>query len=209
MALAAAIGSAAGASVLASALPASPDGAFTDAWASGGSYFYGQTIAAQFTLAFDSTIDGFTVWGSSENFLFPGLNNVAGVEVVIWNSDFSLQVLGAVIAGGDLSIAATGNANSNGGIEYRIGGDLAGFLAAGTYHLNVGAILLDPDGDAFSWSTSVGSGFSANFFDGLGWAAFDDLDVPAFELLGSVVPAPGALALFGALGAVPARRRRR
>lgn len=198
----------ASAGLLVSSLPTDPNGHATDAWNSAGTYASSQTIAAQFTLAQDSMLDGFSVWGASSNLISPGLSNVAGVEVIVWNQDFSAQVLSASFTVAELVAAQTGQFTSNGGIQYKVSGAISGMLVAGTYNLNVGAMLIDSGGDALAWSTGTGGSLFANTFDAAGWFEDSGFSSPAFELTGAAVPAPaGACALaFAFLGS---RRRRR
>lgn len=195
------------AAVLVSYQPTTPDGQATDAWNSGGAYLSSQTIAAQFTLAQDSALESFTVWGASANLGAADLSNVAGVQVVIWNDNFSAPVLNLTYTVDQLMAVATGQTTQNGGVQYEISAALGGVLAKGSYHFNVGAILVDGGADPFQWSTSSGGSLWSNAFDGAGWTESSVDPTPAFVLNGTPVPAPGALALLAVLGWTGSRRR--
>jgi hypothetical protein len=202
------INSFAGADILVSYQPdTDASGYYSDALGSGG-YFYEQTIATQFSLAQDASLTQLTFWGSSENFVFGDLTNMTAFEVNILSSDLSSLVASYTL--GDVTLTPTGNLNPLGGVEYGITSALSGSLAAGTYWLNVGAMLASGDGDAFVWTTSAAAppSLRANFFDGGGWYDFDGFSGTAFELHGTApVPGPGALALL-ACAAIVGRRRR-
>jgi hypothetical protein len=114
------LASASHAAVLVSYQPTTPDGQATDAWNSAGAYLSSQTIAAQFTLAQDSALESFTVWGASANLGASDLSNVAGVQVVIWNDNFSAPVLNLTYTVDQLMAVATGQTTQNGGVQYEI-----------------------------------------------------------------------------------------
>ncbi len=179
-----------------------------DAISSGGSYFYSQALAQTFTASQGYNLTQLTFWGSSENFVQPGLANFAGFQAVIYSADFSTVIATKTWTLAQLQVTATGALNPQGGIEYQFAGNLTGGLAAGTYRLSVGAILVNGQDDAFIWSNgeansglyySIGANFGTN------WSA-NDTGSGSFLLFGNV-PSPGALALLGLAGLTGRRRR--
>lgn len=185
--LALAVAGAAPAGLLAAAWPQSPNGQATDAWSSSGSYVAGQTIAAAFTLERSVRVERFTVWGASSALSIPGLDNVTAAEVLLWNADFSAAVAAATYGVADLTATPTGETTDSGGIQYQISGLIDLLLPAGTYHLNVGAVLVDGGSDPFLWSVSDGGSLWVNAFDGAGWIEDADVPTPAFALEGAVL----------------------
>jgi hypothetical protein len=84
-------------------------------------------------------------------------------------------------------------------------------LGAGNYWVSIGAILASGGDDAWVWADGTnddGIAFTSTP-NGGGWAPFaDGLTSGTFEIIGTPVPAPSAMALMG-LGALAAGRRRR
>jgi len=173
--------------VLVAAPPATPEGEHTDAWSSAGSYAAGQTIAAKIVLERSARLERVTVWGASSAWTTPGLDNVSDVEVLLWNADFSEVVLGGIFPVGSLEAVATGEVTSAGGVQYQISGEVDATLPAGTYYLNVGAVLVEGGADPFSWSTSADGSLWINAFDEAGWTEDPGVPTPAFALEGAVL----------------------
>jgi hypothetical protein len=169
--------------------PATPEGQATDAWSSAGSYAAGQTIAAQVLLPRSARLERITVWGASSGWTTPGLDNVSAVEVLLWNADFSRIVLGRTFGVQDLEADPTGEVTKAGSVQYQISGTVDALLPAGTYHLNVGAVLVDGGSDPFNWSTSADGSLWINTFDKTGWSENSAVATPAFALEGTVLMA--------------------
>ncbi|MDZ4830462.1 MAG: hypothetical protein SGJ09_09740 [Phycisphaerae bacterium] len=192
--------------------PVNPQGAISDAFSSGGTYANAVSIAQTFSLEDSVQLTGLSFWGSSTNFSGGDLANFSAFNVVIWNADFSQQVLNWTISLASFSTTATGNENLFNSPEYRFDTAVLGSLASGTYQMNVGAVLADGAGDAFVWSqgaepTGVWVTTAPTFGS---W-----LEAPpgigeerggAFRLDGTI-PAPGAIALLGLAGLAGRRRR--
>jgi len=185
-------------------------GEFSDALSSGG-YFYGQTIADNFTVGSGGwNVTGIRFWGSSENEFEPDLSNFSDIEINI------MSPLGTVnhtwtVSLANLTTTATGNTNLNGGIEYEFLFNVNFSLAAGAHWINIGSINNSAIGDAFAWSGSnQGDAVRAfNLFSG--WQT-EQASNMAFEFIGpsNVVPEPFTMALgLGAAGAYIRRRRRK
>lgn len=207
------------AALIASNLPATNSSGFaygltSDAMSSNGTYYYGQAAAVSVTVGQAWSLTQLTFWGSSEAFNAPGLANFVGLQATIYNSAFTQVVAQRTWTMAQLATIATGNTNSAGGIEYQFAGSLAGITlgSSGTYRISIGAVLADPQGDAFVWTTgqSAGGGFTTNSNTGWGtsWATNPPIvGAGSFLLFGNAVPAPGAGALLG-LAALRSRRRR-
>ena len=93
----------------------------------------------------------------------------------------------------------------------------AAALGAGNYIVSIGALLNDPNGDAFAWTDGVADGSlpSTQCWATVGevasqwgtWSRVTDRTSGAFIMSGTITPAPGALALLGLAGATRRRRR--
>lgn len=188
-------------------------GVFSDAYSSNGSYFAGQSVAVQISSAQDFNLSQLTFWGFSENFIQPGLANVAGFQMQILSADLGTVVVNKSWTLGELAVQATGNVGSTGGYEYQFAGGLNDFLAAGSYWLNIGFIAVDGDDDGWIWSTGMNDPtFTAAVFDngerGWGdWGVQDERWSGSHILFGQVIPGPGALALLAGAGLLTRRRR--
>ena len=137
-----------------------------------------------------------------------------GYQIIIWNEGFGSIAAQWTIDAGDLAAIATGDSNIAGGLEYALSGAISGTLGAGTYIMNIGAFQSDPNGDAFVWSTGqiVGGWW---YTQGPAWGSWVEAPFSisaepggAFQLEGSVVPAPGVWTLVGLAGWTARRRRR-
>ena len=90
-------------------------------------------------------------------------------------------------------------------------------LIGGDYLLSIGGLLTDPDADAFAWTDGQDDGSlpATQAYATVGdiptewgrWSPAGDGTSGAFVLNGTVVPAPGVLALMGLAGATRRRRR--
>lgn len=206
------------AALIASNLPTTNGSGFSygltsDAISSAGSYYYHQATAVTVTTASAYALTQLTFWGSSEAFNAPGLSNFSGFQMTIYNSAFTQVVAQKTWTMAQLQSITTGNTNASGGIEYQFAGTMSGIsLAAGTYRVSVGALLVDGQGDAFVWSAGTGTAGGYNTGNtgtfGTNWTANTTAQgAGSYLLFGNVVPAPGAFALL-AMAGVTSRRRR-
>lgn len=174
--------------------------------------FAGYNIAAidDFTLAEASNID-------SVSFVMNGWNGYAGSAGVIEytvNIYSSIDAAGASLTGDVFS--ATGSASADGG--WTGSGELMSMLTdgltldAGTYLLSVTPRNdFSGNGQTGIMASDIGNanGYQANPNGGFGFGAYQQTGKNyAYGMNGSVVPAPGALALLGLAGLAGTRRRR-
>ena len=210
------VGSNAHAALVASNAVVSPDGSYSDAYSSNGSYTYASTGAQAFSLEESVTLSSLRFWGSSNQFNGLGLGNIAGFEIVIWNADFTSAISTTLIPTAAITSSATGSMNRFGGAEFLFELAIGGILGAGNYNINIGAQLIDGEGDQFVWSQGADT---ATYFiaDGTpfgAWRPFpngiEESPGGAFELQGGAIPGPGAtvlLALASLMGITSRRRR--
>jgi hypothetical protein len=228
--------SAAGVAVVAQNLPIEPspsnprlDGTFSDGLQSAGGYFYSQAFGQGFSLSGSGTLlSNLTVWGSSE-FTNGNPSGNSGVSANITRMQVSImRVSGStgdypMVANWSIPIGQVTQTNTGWLVDgiltpvFRMDMVLADqvTLAAGNYILSVGAILEDPDGDAWVWMDGVADGSlpSTQAYLTVGdfapqWGYWDPVNSGvsgAMVLYG--VPAPGALALLGLAGLRQGRRR--
>jgi hypothetical protein len=190
------------------------NGSISNAYSSGGSYFYATSTGQAFSIEDDVILDGITFWGSTQNFTGGQLANMTGYEVIIWNTDFGSIAAQWTLSAEDVTAVATGDENIFNGFEYAFTGSISGTLAAGSYVMNIGGFQADPNGDSFVWSTgSVVGGWW--YTQNPTWGIWKEAPLMigsepggAFRLNGSVVPTPGAMALL-ALAGLSVRGRRR
>jgi hypothetical protein len=188
-------------------------GVFSDAYSSNGQYFWGQSVAVQFTASQAYTLSQLTFWGFSENFLQAGLANVAGFQMQILSADLSTVVVNQSWTIGQLAVQATGNVGVTGGLEYQFAGGLNAALNAGNYWLNIGFIAVDGQDDGWIWSSGMNPpGFAAAAFDNgdrgwTPWGVTEERFSGSHILFGQIIPGPGALALLAGAGLMSRRRR--
>lgn len=202
------------AGVVFESLPTNTNGALSNAYSSGGSYLFGVSTGQEFSIEDDLNLDGITFWGSSQNLTGGQMANFTGYEIIVWNADFGSIAAHWTIGAADLSAVATGRKNIFNGNEFALTGLISGTLAAGNYVMNIGAFQANAEGDTFVWSTgSIVGGWW--YTQNPNWGTWVEAPLfvganpgGAFRLTGSVVPAPGTIALVGLAG-LTARRRRR
>lgn len=190
------------------------NGSISNAFSSAGGYSSGVSTGQAFSLEDEVNLDGITFWGSTQNFGGSQLANITGYEIIVWNVGFGSIAAHWTLNAGDVTAVATGENNIFNGLEYAFTASITGSLAAGDYIMNVGASQADANGSSFVWSTgSIEGGWW--FTQNPTWGSWVEAPFSigaepggAFRLTGSVVPAPGALALLGLAGLVSGRRRR-
>ncbi len=206
---------------------------FSDGLSSGGNYFYSQSLAQQFTINVGATagITGINFWGASEYLgtSQPWLQTALATNII----GFDISILRVTPDGNfptvqswsltrnQVTQALTGNYTAQGTSPvFQIGAALTGDLSltAGVYAISVGARLSNPDGSAFAWVDGQwdGSDPATRLYATIGdvpalWGNFTPAQTTtsgAFQLTGTITPAPGALALLGIAGLGSRRRRR-
>jgi hypothetical protein len=171
--------------------------------------FYAQSVAGDFTLGAASNVSSISWVGASEFFQFADLTNMPSFEINIYDASFN-NVFSTTVATSSLGQTILGP-SFNGANEYELTYTGSVNLGAGSYWLNVGAVMTDPSADAFAWSFGgSATGDLAGDFgtNGTGWTPFSGLQEVAFRLEGSAVPEPATMAVLGLGVAALARRRR-
>ncbi|MBU3683261.1 MAG: hypothetical protein FGM39_04485 [Phycisphaerales bacterium] len=210
------------------------DGPFSDAFSSGGNYFYSFALGQRFSVSQTQTFGSVRLWGASE-YIESGIppwqqtrlsQNISAIQVSIFDFNGTGPASSPrhswTINVGSITQTATGN-YVGGSIGYspvfRLDAALLGgyTLGAGSYLVSVGAVLTIPDGSAFAWMSGIADGTLAatrsygTSGDQVGewgqWAPLVAGTTGAIEFY-SEIPAPGAVSLL-ALGGLARRRRRR
>ena len=210
------------------------DGPFSDAFSSGGGYYYSFALGQRFSIASTQTFGAVRLWGGSEYIessippwqqtrLSP---NIAAIQVSIFDIGVSgpgsTPLQSWTIGIGSVTQTATGN-YIGGSIGYspvfRLDAALLGgyTLGAGTYLVSVGAVLTVPDGSAFAWMSGIADGnlVASRSYGTSGdqagewgqWAPLVSGTTGAIEFY-TEVPGPAAISLL-ALGGLARSRRRR
>ncbi|MFM8818036.1 MAG: hypothetical protein ACKOHI_09260 [Phycisphaerales bacterium] len=210
------------------------DGPFSDAFSSGGNYYYSFALGQRFSISQTQTFGSVRLWGASE-YIESGIPpwqqtrlsaNISALQVSI----FDIGATGPAssprhswtINIGSIQQTATGN-NVGGSIGYspvfRLEAALLGgyTLGAGNYLVSVGAVLTIPDGSAFAWIAGMADGTleATRSYGTSGdqagewgqWAPLVTGTTGAIEFY-SAIPAPGAVSLLALGGLVRSRRRR-
>jgi hypothetical protein len=200
------------------------DGPFSDAFSSGGNYFYSFALGQRFSISQTQTFGSVRLWGASE-YIESG-PNISALQVSI----FDIGVTGPAssprhswtINVNSITQTATGN-NVGGSIGFspvfRLDAALLGgyTLGAGNYMVSVGAVLTIPDGSAFAWIAGIADGSleATRSFGTSGdqagewgqWAPLVTGTTGAIEFY-SEIPGPGAVSLMALGGLFRSRRRR-
>jgi hypothetical protein len=179
-----------GAGIVASSTRATTaDGWFAHAYPDAATYFYAQAVAAKVTLSNAVDLTSLRFWGSSDNYIFSGPNNVRGFTVRFYDSTFAAPALQfSVLRGSAITESYTGRLNTDGGKEYQFTVPVSGRLASGTWYMHVGAVLIDgADGDGWMWSGGKSPGMRFTTYDA-NWSAWTDdaVNSVAFELSGNL-----------------------
>lgn len=210
------------------------DGPFSDAFSSGGNYYYSFALGQRFTIDAAQTVGSVRLWGASE-YIESGIPpwqqtrlspNITAIQVSI----FDIGVTGPAssprqswtVGIGSITQTATGN-YVGGSIGYspvfRLDAALLGgyTLGAGSYLVSVGAVLTIPDGSAFAWMSGIADGSlpASRAYGTSGdqagewgqWAPLVTSTTGAIEFY-SEIPGPGAVSLMALGGLVRSRRRR-
>ena len=164
-------------------------GWFAGAYPEARDYFYAQAAAAKITLNNAVDLTSLRFWGSSENYIYAGPNNVRGFTVRFYDSTFTTPALEfSVLRGSAITEAYTGRLNDDGGKEYQFTMPVSGRLASGTWYMHVGALLIDgADGDGWMWSGGRSPGMRFTTY-GTTWSPWteDPANGVAFELSGDI-----------------------
>jgi hypothetical protein len=189
-------------------------GFYSDAYDSKGAYAYAQSGAQGFNLEDSYTTSSLKWWGSSNGFNGQGIENFNAFQIVVWNSDFSGQVFSTKVDMNNITLVDTGDTNFFGQPVYEFYVPFVAQLAAGSYYMNIGALLSDASGDQFVWSQ--GQNVEDFWFtDVNGQYKWGDWRPLPTTLIGNTAggafvlsaPTPGAIALLGMAGLIGRRRR--
>lgn len=168
----------------------SVDGVPSGAYPSASSHFYPQCVATLFTLSRATRLSTLTFWGSSDNAVFAGANNVKGFVIRFDTPTFSTPALQfSVLRGPSIQETGTSRVNAYGGLEYQYRVNVPGKLPKGTWWMHVGATLNDgANGDAWLWSPGVIEGIRFTQYSGSAWSAWTSTKSysVAYELRGAL-----------------------
>ena len=210
------------------------DGPFSDAFSSGGNYYYSFALGQRFSISETQTFGSVRLWGASEyveSSIPPWQQtrlsaNISAIQVSIFDINGTGPASSPrhswTISVGNITQTATGN-YVGGSLVYspvfRLDAALLGgyTLGAGSYLVSVGAVLTIPDGSAFAWMSGIANGLLddtrsyGTSGDQVGewgqWAPLVSGTTGALEFY-SAIPGPGAASLL-ALGGLARSRRRR
>jgi len=189
-------------------------GFYSDGFDSKGSYTYAQSGAQKFTTEEDYTMSSVRWWGSSNGFNGQGISNIQAFQLIVWDSDFNQQCWSSKINISNVTATATGDENFYGHPVYEFYVPVSFNLEAGSYFMNIGALLNDGQGDQFVWSQGqdINNFWQTSPFGQGGWGSWHPLPP---SLIGTTpggafvmsAPSPGAIALLALAGLVSRRRR--
>jgi hypothetical protein len=210
------------------------DGPFSDAFASGGNYFYSFALGQRFSISQTQTFGSVRLWGASE-YIESGIppwqqtrlsQNISAIQVSIFDigatGPASTPLHSWTVGVGSITQTTTGNyvgGNLNYSPVFRLDAALLGgyTLGAGSYLVSVGAVLTIPDGSAFAWMSGIADGkldatrSYGTSGDQVGewgqWAPLVTGTTGAIEFY-SEIPGPATVSLL-ALGGLARSRRRR
>lgn len=199
-------------------------GFYSDGFSTQGSMEYPYSSAQEFHLDNNYVLSSLRWWGGMNNFFGTGDSNLKGFNIVVWNQDFTQQVINQTILSNQYTKTALPVTNEYGGQVSEFFMPFINPIQAGTYHMNIGAVYNTqlPLNDQWIWSAGIyaitdpssfaittkevnGSNVGAVWGN---WNQFDASTNPggAFVL---TAPTPGAFALLGLGGVLFNRRRRR
>ena len=152
----------------------SVDGLPSGAYPNAATHFYAQSVATSFTLSRATRLSTLTFWGSSDNTVYTGLNNLRGFEIRFYDPTFTTPALQfTLLRGAAIQETATLRVNSYGGREFQFKMSVPGTLPAGTWWMHVGANLIDgANGDAWLWSPGTRKGVRYTQWNGTAWGAW-------------------------------------
>lgn len=187
--------------------------------------FANRRLADNFSFSDAGTITSLRWWGGNEDNTSPTLTNIQGFNVSIFDGTGAAGAPGTPLFSQDFTLAQTSPTAVPGQTVGLLAAPMFSFSASlsaafafsgnTTYWLSVAAIRINPVGatdQAFQWAgtlaTNTDTLIAQDRFGGLGWQLQTlSRRNAAFELTGTVIPAPGSIALLAA-GALFTRRRR-
>lgn len=189
-------------------------GFYSDGFDSKGSYTYAQSGAQGFAIEEDYTMSSIRWWGSSNGFNGQGISNIQSFQLIVWDSEFNEQCWSTKVNFNNITVTATGDENFFGQPVYQFYLPVSFNLDAGSYFMNIGALLNDGQGDQFVWSQGqdVNNFWQTSPFGQGGWGSWHPLppslvgNTPGGAFVMSA-PSPGAIALLGLAGLAVRRRR--
>lgn len=180
--------------------------------------------ADNFTLAVAGDVETVRFWGGTESDVFGSGNitNISGFNIRIFTDDAGLPggvLLDETVAVGAANPTLTGeDVGLLGADMYRFEATLSNpvFLdAEQQYWISIGADVIEPVGlfaEGWQWAGSQAGDdqIASRSFDGNGYSLQPNFAIKnlAFELEGTLIPAPSAAGLFAVAGVAVARRRR-
>jgi len=206
--------------------------AYSSAFSSNGDNWQRQSGAQRIVFDQSHQLSGLRWWGAMDNFFQSGNENLAGFEIVLWNEDFTKQVVNQNLTIEQVKANETSMSNIN-GVVYEFFSTFDHFIKSGTYYLNIGALYYaindeNPWGgngvDQWVWAAGQNNmydqGSSKDFlvtsnYPHTGWGVWTPTPVNIGNLTFQggaarmyAVPEAGALCLLGLAGIVGRKRRR-
>jgi len=192
-------------------------GNYSDAFSTNGTTEYRTSWAQQFTLGQGYTTSSLLWWGGVNGFFGDGPESITGFQIIVWNANFTQQVVNRTVTASNYTRTSTGEYNFFGGEVFQYRANFVETLGAGTYNLNIGAFYAQPGTghDQFIWSYGALSDTKPSFFTENAsvngqWGVWKPYLGGSFSPGGAFVlnaPTPSALSLLGVAGLVGRRRR--
>jgi len=213
------------------------DGLFSDAYGSDGTYFYSASVGQSFTVEEGDAwqFSAVRFWGASEYLESANpigqtalSSNVSAIQVVVLRvNDDPENTRFPVVHQWTLPIASivqtlTGTYVPNifspvFQLDAQLAGDVV--LGSGNYIISIGGVLVNGDLSSFAWIDGEEDGTDPEYLawgtqgGGPGewgiWSPQSNGFSGSVEIYGTVIPAPGAIALLAVVGASGLGRRRR